>query len=82
MCRICIRLHGTFIVQYIKEHHIVVHCSVVVTYKALNIWIKIICIANQIECLHGTKLLYPHSYLDRDHHPDNFVPCNERPRTH
>ena len=27
-------LHGTFIVQYKKVHHIVVHCSVIVTLQS------------------------------------------------
>ena len=36
-------------------------------------WIKIIQIAIQIECLHGTKFLNPDNNLDRD--LDNFAQC-------
>ena len=36
-----------------------------------NIWIKIIQIAIQIECLHGTKFLNPDRNLD----PDKFAQC-------
>ena len=38
-----------------------------------NIWIKIIQIAIQIECLHRIKILDPECDLDYD--PDNFAPC-------
>ena len=38
-----------------------------------NIWIKIIQIVIQIECLHGTKVLDPDGDLDCD--LDNFAPC-------
>ena len=37
--------------------------------KPPNIWIKIIQIAIQIECIHGTK------FLDPDRDPDHFAPC-------
>ena len=43
-------LFGTFIVQYNKAPHIVVHCSLLHR-NPPNIWVKIIQIAIQIECL-------------------------------
>ena len=64
--------HSLIIVQHNKAHHIVVHCSVIVTSQSI-IWIKIILITIQIECLHGTKFLDPDSDLDCD--LDNFGPC-------
>ena len=36
-----------------------------------NIWINIIQIAIQIECLPGTK------FLDQGRYPDNFAPCKQ-----
>ena len=56
--------HWTFIVQYNKVHHIVVH--IVQSWLHRNpptIWIKIILIKMQIKYLHGTKFLDPD--LDR-----------------
>ena len=32
--RRCTRLHGTFIVQYNKANHIIVNCSVIVTWQS------------------------------------------------
>ena len=40
-----------------------------------NIWIKIIQIVIQIECLHGSKYLDPDSDPDCD--PNNFAQCTQ-----
>ena len=71
--RRCTGLHETFIVQHIIAHHITLSFIVqsLLHRNPPLIWIQIIRITIQIECLHRTKFLDPDRNLDRN--PDNFA---------